>query len=95
MPSRHQPEYWIRRLRKHFQSELSMSERTVDLYEPLMQVFLDYLAAHSRLSVKSRLRRTEEVHGVATAPVIAGAMGASRNILHPGDGHHIVPIRHL
>lgn len=94
MSSRHHPEHWIRRLRKHLRSKLSMSDRTVDLYEPRMQAFLDYLAAR-KVSVESateadlkryidwQQRRYRRRHG--------------REPIHllPWRCHHVVPIRHL
>src|SRR5436189_236169 len=43
MPSQQSPEHWIRRLRKYLLADLSLSPRTIDLYEPLIRVFLSYL----------------------------------------------------
>lgn len=43
MPSHQPPEHWIRRLRKYLLANLSLSPRTIDLYEPLIRVFLSYL----------------------------------------------------
>lgn len=94
MPSRHQSEYWIRRLRKHLGSELSMSERTVDLYEPRMRVFLNYVAARKvsvEIATEADLkkyidwqqRRYRRRHGRAPKHLLSWRC------------HHVVPIRHL
>lgn len=94
MPSRHQPEYWIRRLRKHLQSELSMSERTVDLYEPLMRVFLDYLAAR-RLSVEVATEADLKKYMEWQQRRYRRRHGREPEHLASWRRHHIVPIRHL
>jgi len=94
MPSRHQPEYWIRHLRKHLQSELSMSERTVDLYEPLMRVFLDYLGAR-KVSVELATETDLKKYLQWQQRQYRRRHGRKPEHLPSWRLHHTVPIRHL
>ncbi len=94
MPSQQSPEHWIRRLRKYLLADLSLSPRTIDLYEPLTRVFLSYLGERNislnvatEVDLKNYLqwqqRRYRKRHG------------REPSTLGPWRVHHTVPICHV
>ena len=93
MPS-HQPDYWIRRLRKYLFADLKLSPRTLDFYEPLIRVFLSYLGERNislevatEADLKDYLqwqqRRYRKRHGREPSNLRSWRI------------HHAVPTRHL
>lgn len=94
MPSQQSPEHWIRLLRKYFFADLSLSPRTIDLYEPLIRVFLSYLGERNislnvatEADLKNYLqwqqRRYRKRHG------------REPSNLGPWRVHHTAPICHV
>jgi integrase/recombinase XerD len=92
--SSHQPDHWIRRVRKYLLVDLSLSPKTLNLYEPLIGVFLRYLGecnisldVATEADLKNYLlwqrRRYRKLHG------------REPGNLRSWRAHHAVPIRHL
>lgn len=89
-----QPDHWIRRIRKYLVADLSLSPKTLSLYEPLIRVFLSYLGERNislevatEADLKSYLLWQQRRY-------------RKRNGREPGNlrswwAHHAAPIRHL